>query len=38
MSAPSRVLHGAVAPSMMDVACYLAVMAELEPGRERRHR
>ena len=29
---PSRVLHGAVAPLMMDVACYLAVMAELEPG------
>ncbi|HET6448487.1 MAG TPA: PaaI family thioesterase [Conexibacter sp.] len=29
---PSRVLHGAVAPLMMDVACYLAVMADLEPG------
>jgi uncharacterized protein (TIGR00369 family) len=29
---PSRVLHGAVAPLMMDVACYLAVMAELQPG------
>ena len=29
---PSGVLHGAVAPLMMDVACYLAVMAELEPG------
>jgi len=29
---PSRVLHGAVAPLMMDVACYLTVMAELEPG------
>lgn len=29
---PSGVLHGAVAPLLMDVACYLAVMAELEPG------
>jgi uncharacterized protein (TIGR00369 family) len=29
---PSRVLHGAVAPLMMDVACYLAIMAELDPG------
>jgi uncharacterized protein (TIGR00369 family) len=29
---PSRVLHGAVAPLMMDVVCYLAIMADLEPG------
>lgn len=29
---PSRVLHGAVAPLMMDVACYLAIIADLEPG------
>lgn len=28
----SGVLHGAVAPLLMDVACYLAVMAEPEPG------
>jgi uncharacterized protein (TIGR00369 family) len=29
---PSGVLHGAIAPLMMDVACYLAIMVRLEPG------
>lgn len=29
---PSGVLHGAVAPLMMDVACYLAIMPTLEAG------
>jgi len=29
---PAGVLHGAVAPLMMDVACYLAIQPQLEPG------
>ncbi len=29
---PAGVLHGSVAPLMMDVACYLAIAPELDPG------
>jgi uncharacterized protein (TIGR00369 family) len=29
---PSNVLHGGVVPMLMDVACYLAVLDELDAG------
>lgn len=29
---PSGVLHGSVAPLLMDVACYLAIFPQLQPG------